>query len=104
MKEKILGALLAMAPFKGNAQEGVLPTKDKIAPKIEEAQPVQEDKRLKDKKTVHWNTVLETNISLLGAKEFNNPPALEKSAKIEQVFEKDDETLISIHPVYSTCR
>jgi len=80
MKEKLFGALLAMAPLAGNSQAEKPPLKDKVEPKIEATQEVQGDKRLKDKKTVHWNTVLETNVSLFSKKNNQNLELPEISA------------------------
>lgn len=87
MKEKILGALLALSPFsKGEAQEAKIAGTDKVSPKIEETQEKPAaSKLLKDKKTANpWKLSLETNVSLVNDEETISSEAIDKELKLEQ--------------------
>ncbi|MHB8904059.1 MAG: hypothetical protein ACYC40_03075 [Patescibacteria group bacterium] len=87
MKEKILGALLALSPFKGNSQEAQIPEKDKILPQTEQIQekPIK-NFQSKDKKTANpWKISLETSLPLVNKQEKSN---LEESAHESEMLEK----------------
>ena len=67
MKEKILGALLALSPFKGNAQEGKVENQDKVISPTEQVPgELPAEKKVIDSKTANpWKVNLETNLSLV---------------------------------------
>lgn len=91
MKEKLFGALLALSPFKGNAQEAKAIEKDKTEPKIEQVTEKPVDKLLKDKKTANpWHLTLESNVSLI-----NKPAEIikgENKLKSVEDFESAEKT------------
>ena len=95
MKEKILGALLALSPFKGNSQETQIPEKDKILPKIEQ---IQEKPIKNDKKTANpWKVSLETSLSLVNEKEKSS---LEELAREPEMFEKQGAIITTANGIF----
>ncbi|MEI6835973.1 MAG: hypothetical protein WCK59_04010 [Candidatus Falkowbacteria bacterium] len=76
MKEKFLGAFLALSPFKGNAQEGKVENKDKIISQTEQIQEsLPAEKKAIDEKTANpWKVSFETNLSLVKDSKVSETP------------------------------
>lgn len=99
MKEKILGALLALSPFsQGEAQEAKMSESDKVSPKIEQIQEKPAaSKSLKDKKTANpWKVSLEANLTLANdhfSLFDNNSHNVEKSGNIVETEKRQREII-----------
>lgn len=100
MKEKIFGALLAMTPLEGNAQEAKNVSPDKNLTKIELAQDsLTVNPELEAKTTAHWNVSLETNISLS-----NNSHHEQNSENIFEEEKKARELAALSAQVFDDCK